>query len=343
MNCDFTRILDEFVGLHNTSIMDGASFEACINEVSDQLKKRVETPTFIYGQHVQSMFAYVAAELGQCDLINEEDHGLFFYDDANDMRRPDFRLHTRNGEQFLVEVKNIHKGNAFAPFKIKASYLDSLQRYARRLNTTLYIAIYWSKLKKWTLINADYFDTSDEYIQLSLENAMIRNEMSLIGDYLIGTVPPLSLRIYADPFHDSSMDDEGIVNFKIKRVCMCADNKEIINGNEEHIAWILMLYGNWTNIQKPARIENKKLIYFDIEVYPECNDDNNDFQLMGSISEIISRGYIEMTAKEKLITRLMPNTQPVNFKEIIPHDYHGTVLRLWRFVQKTSPSVHTQG
>ena len=115
---------------------------------------------------------------------------------------------------------------------------------------------------------------------------------------------------------------------------MCADNKEIISRNEEHIAWILMLLGNWTNVQTPARIENKQLIYFDIEVHPECFDNNNDFQLLGSVSRIISKEYIRLTTKGNSIKQLMPNTKLSNIREVIPHDYHGTVLRLWRFIPK---------
>lgn len=338
MNSDLASSLDEFVRLRNTSIVDGESIKAFIETISDELKDRVKNPIFIHGHHVQSMFAYIAATLGQCDLINEEDHGLFLYDDDNDMRRPDFRMHTRNGEQFLVEVKSNHK-NALTPFKFKTSYIHSLQRYARCLNIPLYFAIYWSQLKIWTLINANYFDALGEHIQLPFEKAMIRNEMSLIGDYLIGTVPPLSLRLYADPSYPSSIDDNGFVNFKIKRVCMCADNKEIISRNEEHIAWILMLLGNWTNVQTPARIENKQLIYFDIEVHPECFDNNNDFQLLGSVSRIISKEYIRLTTKGNSIKQLMPNTKLSNIREVIPHDYHGTVLRLWRFIPKPAKIV----
>ena len=48
------------------------------------------------------------------------------------------------------------------------------------------------------LLIPNIFISKDSKAVLSLENAMTQNQMILLGDYQLGTIPPLSVRIYPD-------------------------------------------------------------------------------------------------------------------------------------------------
>ena len=156
--------------------------------------------------------------MGKCSIINEEDSGLF-YSSYTDIRRPDFRFLKRDGESFFIEVKNFHSKDPFKSFYAKTKYIESLLKYTTKFNTPLKIAIYWSRWNIWTLIDIEYFDKEKSQYKISLPEAMKRNEMIAIGDRMIGTEYPLSLRLYADPDKPHHVDKNGMAPFTVKKPC----------------------------------------------------------------------------------------------------------------------------
>jgi hypothetical protein len=66
------------------------------------------------------MFMYVAASLGECAVITEQDKGDFYASDAT-MKHPDFRVMTHSGQEFFIEVKNFSPHNPWRPYKLKES------------------------------------------------------------------------------------------------------------------------------------------------------------------------------------------------------------------------------
>jgi len=76
----------------------------------------------------------------------------------------------------------------------------------------------WSKIKMWTLIRADRFDISGDHYALSMGEAMKRNDMALLGDCMVGTVPSLTLKLYSDPVKHRSIDPDGHVEFAVQRM-----------------------------------------------------------------------------------------------------------------------------
>jgi hypothetical protein len=63
------------LNLHDQTAIDG--FKA---SVDTSIKKSLENPKFLYGQHVQAMFQGVVIALGQVQMIKEEDAGGGWYD-----------------------------------------------------------------------------------------------------------------------------------------------------------------------------------------------------------------------------------------------------------------------
>ena len=279
------------------------------------------------------MFAHLAAALGESQIINEEDSGVFFSIDG-EIRRPDFRILTRSGDQFFVEVKNFHPTNPYDPYPVKGDYLSRLCAYAESFKVPLKLAIYWSPWNLWSLVDVNHFYRIDSDFQISLPDAMKRNEMISVGDCMIGTVPPLLLRLYADPRKPRSLDENGNVSFTIGRAVMCAGEEEISDRLESKLAWFFMLYGKWNEVDQPAKIVDGLLEYTEIAMEPLEFDHKQGFAMLGFLSEMISKHYNHLTSKDGVIRRLIPEQQPDQLSVLIPPDYRGKVLRLWRFKQK---------
>jgi hypothetical protein len=53
--------------------------------------------------------------------------------------------------------------------------------------------------------------------------------------------------------------------------------------------------------------------------------------MLGFLSELITSNYNFLTSPEGDILQLAPKQQPENLCILIPNDYKGTVLGLWRF------------
>jgi hypothetical protein len=327
------RLFDEFARSEGVSLQDAESHDAFLAKISTALATHRRNPIAVYGLRVQSMFAYVAAAMGACSTITEEDAGLFLADTA-ELRRPDFHIVTSGGVRFLVEVKSYSPDDPLAPYEMKASYFERLQRYAERMGRDLKIAIYWRHIEGlWTLVGAEQFDHRGDKRVLPFEAAFKRNEMSeLLGDCIIGTVPPLGLKVYTDPEQPRSVAADGTATFTIKRVTLCAAGQEIDHPLERRIAWFLMTQGKWSDEQAPAQIENGELISFEMQIAPDDNPNpEEEFVSVGWLSQMVSRQYRDLTASDGKVSLLSPTQEPGALGVLIPLDYKGQVLRLWRF------------
>lgn len=326
-------MLDDFAQSEGLSIKDEVVIDKFVECLSRAVREHQNNQIRVHGFHVQSMFAHVAAALGKSQIITEEDSGVFFSSE-NDIRRPDFRLVTKGGDQFLIEVKNFHQKDPMKPLIIKSAYLSTLKKYADAFKIPLKIAIFWSVWKLWTLVDPSHFISDNSEYILTMPEAMKRNEMILLGDHMIGTSPPLTLRLYADPNKPRSVGKKGQVHFTIGRVAFYACGKEITDEFEEELAWFFMLYGKWNDVNHTAEIKNGLLEYTEVSVSPEQYDKKQDFATLGFLSELITSNYNFLTSRQGEILQLTPKQQPDKLSIFIPHDYKGKVLRLWQFYVK---------
>lgn len=324
------RMLDDFAQSEGMSIQDEMVLDKFIRHLSEAVQKHRDNPIRVYGFRVESMFAHIAAALGKSHIITEEDSGAFFSSEE-DIRRPDFRLITADGEQLLIEVKNFHQKDPMEPFIIKSTYLLTLKKYADAFNLPLKIAIYWSVWKLWTLIDTAHFSSQNSDHIITMLEAMKRNEMNLLGDHMVGTVPPLSLRLYTDTNKPRSLDKNGKVHFTIGSVAFYAGGQEITDEFEKKLVWFFMLHGKWEKIEQPAEIKNGLLEYTEFSVSPEQYDKKQGFAMLGFLSELISSNYKFLTSPEGEISQLIPKQQPDQLSVLIPYNYKGKVLKLWRF------------
>ena len=324
------RMLDDFARSEGLALNEETTVRKFIDRISEAVKKHGDNSALIHGFRIESMFAHIVAALGESKILTEEDAGAFFSLHGK-IRRPDFRLINRAGEQYFIEVKNFHQKDPLTPYKMEKDYLDSLLLYAETFSIPLKIALYWSRWKLWTLIDSKYFNKGKGDFNISLFDALKRNEMSILGDCMIGTVPPISFRVYADPEKPRSVDANGKIHFTIKKAAMYANEVEIRDELEKKLAWFFWLHGRWDNIDETAKIDANQLDYTEFSVSPLEWDKNQGFAMLGFLSEMISAQYNLLTSPEGQVRTLSPNQQPDQLRVLIPNNYKGRVLKLWRF------------
>ena len=198
----------------------------------------------------------------------------------------------------------------------------------------LKFAIYWSRWNTWTLTDAIKLPHRGMTTKLPFTDAYKMNEMAILGDGIIGTIPPLALRLDADATKSRKVNDEGKVGFTIGKAALYSGGIEITEPDEIRLAWMFMLHGKWTDYKNTATIENKLLEAIEFSVTPEIYTQNQGFEFIGSMSQIITNQYLEVTSAGKDIKALAPTNAPNEFGAIIPHDYEGKALHLWRFTQQ---------
>lgn len=328
---DMLRILDEFCRTNNWSIDEESSHKALITTISAALTEHGSNPIRLYGFRTEAMFAHVAASLGKCEIIVEENAGIH-YDSNPKSIAPDFRILTVDGQQFFVEVKNFHQRKPNEFVRIKQEYLRKVESYANKFNLPLKIAVFWSRWRQWTLIDSSKLIKSKNGYELPFPIALARNEMSNLGDEMIGTAPPLSLRIHADPNRSSKIDGDCKARFYIRNVEILADGCVLKNQIEKQIALFLMRYGTWDDYHQLATFSDENhLDFIDFSVSPREGKTEDCWNMVGSLSGMISNQYLEFTTHEGIVKRLTPVEQPRSLGLIIPPDFRGEVLNLWRF------------
>ena len=123
---------------------------------------------------------------------------------------------------------------------------------------------------------------------------------------------------------------------------VCAAGKEIKESVEQDLAWFFMMQGRWVETGSPADVKDGDLISFDIQFGPEMDDHpDEEFTSIGWLSQMISRQYRSLTASDGAVSLLSPNEAPEDLGVLIPTDYKGTVLHLWRF--SLQPSYDDEG
>jgi hypothetical protein len=316
-------------------LSDPDSTEKFISKLGEEFTTAKNNPIMIHGFRVQAMFEYVAASLGKCAIVKAEDAGGLHTTDPN-IKIPDLRVLLVDGQEFFIEVKNFYQTGPFEKYKMKKSYLDGLQRYAVLFKKDVKLAVYWSKWNIWTLVSFDRVKCDGNKCYLSLEDAIKFNEMATLGDYRIATLPPLKFRVITDPAHPRTVNKNGEAFFRIGGIELYCGDNHITVPREQSIALFLMLYGEWPSEEGEAHIENGELIHLDFVSQPEETHPEQVFEMIGSVSGMISRRFDSMTAREGEIERLSPRTDITDLGIQIPDDYQGEVLHLWRFILQPS-------
>jgi len=145
------------------------------------------------------MFESLLISLGDFQLLHAQDTGRLLPTDR--FRAPDFRVMLQDGSHWLIEVKNVYEPDPFNQERrlFNREYYEALTAYAAATGAELKVAVFWARWAMWTLVSPERLLTANGDVHLDLMTAMRVNELSRLGDRMIGTRPPLVLRFNTAP------------------------------------------------------------------------------------------------------------------------------------------------
>lgn len=169
-----------FAREHAIALNDPSLVERCVADATPKLVEALADPALIHGSRTERLFEATVLSLGHFRLLKTEDVGRVHA--ADTCPAPDFRVVLDDGEQWLVEVKNV-RGRE--PFKQKtqmsAAYLASLQTLADMVVAPLKLAIFWSLWNIWTVISPDRFRRPNGGLSVTTKDAVMANESGKLG------------------------------------------------------------------------------------------------------------------------------------------------------------------
>jgi Holliday junction resolvase len=302
------------------------------------LKASLQNPNVLHGKRVEAMFAHVLGALGGCKYIKQEDGGAVF-SSTDEFEIPDYRVVTNEDQLLLIEVKNFHMKDLTSRFYLQRAYLAKLAAYAEMNHAGLRVAIYFSRINKWILLSTESFLTEGRRAYIDFPHGMARNELSLLGDRMIATLPPLSIEFTGDPHDERAIvQPDGTAVFTIRHVQMKCADRVIANEDEQRIAFYLMRYGRWTESEAPATIVDGRLVSLAFVSAPDEGEANDQpFRMLGDLSSMVSTAYRELTVGDNGVFSLDVKYDPTFFELKIPDGYKGDALPLWQFAIQANP------
>ena len=304
--------------------------EKFIHQLTHNLRIAKSNPITIYGIRAQAMFEFIVTSLNKIKLLKVEDSGDI-YTIKETITPPDFRLILNDDNEIFIEVKNFYQKDPVSPYSLKKEYFERLVEYANIFKLDLKIAIYWSKWNIWTLIDSNKFSLKNNNYVISFIEACINNEMFILGDLMVATIPPLEMRIVADKKRDRKILDSGLVKFHIGEIEFYCGGKLITDKKEKNIAFNLIYFSEWPISEPIAEVENENLICISFKSEPVERTENQEFEILGSLSSMISKQFQMLTAPEGEVERISPKVEKTKLGTLISTDYKGKQLPIWRF------------
>jgi Holliday junction resolvase len=330
--------LDLFVRLDNPTLKvpvdDPARVGAVIERFRRGLGGAFSAPSRLYGWQVQVLFKEMVAALGDVALLKDEDVGDFYFE-GEQIKVPDYFVATRTGRTLLIEVKNCRSNGTFSISSGEMMGLRQYQKLARRGD--MRHAVYWSKWNMWTLIDPANLTLSESRREhISLGNAVKQNDMDSLGDFMVGTTPPLTFTVRTDLSQPHHIDEGGMAEFTIGGVEFRCAGRVLEDKVETRLAWFFMLYGSWPTSDSVEVVE-REVRSISFEAAPQIPAEGQDFQILGPLSSMFSARFNAATlGDDSAVRALGANTEPGLLGALIPEGYRSTRLPLWRIrVQPT--------
>ena len=288
-------------------------------------------PALLYGQRTEAMFEAMLISLGGYSLLKTEDSGRVHPEER--FQPPDFRVVLPDGTQWLIEVKNVYINDPRQQKRLlmTRTYREKLENYASVTGGQLKLAVYWARWGIWTLVSPKRLVDGDGNLTLDMETGIVENELGCLGDRMIGTRPPLRLRLETDPAKSSPVASDGTVKFTISGVRLYCGEDELLDPIDKEIAWIFMQYGEWKEIGDPlALLEGDLLTGIEFRWEPEERR-NKGYEIVGTPSQMFCRYYSEQTMKDQEVVQLHAPLRPGWFAPLVTSDYKKKALPLWQF------------
>lgn len=329
---DTFELYTKLCAQNSLNISDGKSVDQVIDILKTALKKNHKNLNLVFGKRAEVMFSIVAASLGKCCLIKQEDGGEVYCNEGISI--PDFRIVLKDKSSFLVEIKNYHRDPFNNTYSFTEKYFNSIIHYSNLVGCPLKFAIYYSKMNWWLLLSPDAFKKTGSRYVVEFTDALKQNEMLTLGDEWLSTTPPIDIYLVSDPAKPALLnEDTGKTNFIIKKVLFYCAGKLITGEKEQELINIFALYSSWVESSVEPVLVGKRLIGIRYRFEPSGDEySENGFDHLGQVSAMISYMYKMITESSKgEVIAVDTNREAKSFSILIPEDYKSEELPLWRF------------
>src|SRR5687768_12069869 len=142
---DLLARLAVFARAHSIPLTEPDIAERFAADVVPRVRAAVQDRNLIYGMRTERLFEALVISLGTFRVFKSEDNGVVH--GAEGFRAPDFRVVMDNGEQWLIEVKNVHCDDpSDQVHEMDPAYFASLRRYCDAVGVPLLVAHFWVSL-----------------------------------------------------------------------------------------------------------------------------------------------------------------------------------------------------
>lgn len=307
-----------------------------------RLKAALSDTTLIHGSRTERLFEATVLSLGKFRLLKTEDVGRVHA--ADTCRAPDFRVVLDDGEQWLIEVKNVRCRDPFKQeTRMSAAYLTSIQSYADRVGAPLKLAIFWSLWNIWTVVTPDRFCRPRGGLRITMQEALVANESVRLGEVSIMTRPPLRLVLGAAVDMPRSLSPEGMAQFTIGSSKLFSGDVELVDVRDRKLAEVLFFYGEWPVNGPFAVIDEGEFVGVELVAKPEEPSDQG-VDGIGWASRIFSRFYAMQTIEGDQVIQLNGEAAPEWFAPLSNWDFKSSKLPLWLGrIQPSTPASSGNG
>ncbi len=322
---DLLASLASFAQAQGIALTDPELIPAFTADAGMQLTAALDDDALLHGTRTERLFEATVLSLGRFRLFKTEDNGRVH--SAAAMRAPDFRAVLEDGDQWLIEVKNVRCTDPSAQRTgMSAAYLRSLRSYADAMGVPLRLAFYWSVWNIWTVIAPEPFMRKDGSLRVRMQDAVVVNEFARLGEVTIMTVPPL--RIVLGAALDRPRGLEGdIANFIVGSAEIFADGKRLVDARDRKLAEVLLFYGEWTLAGPFALMEEGEIAGVEYVAEPE-EATGDSWQGIGWASRIFSRYFAAQTIEGDRLIQLNGRSAPDWFAPLDGWDFVNSDLRL---------------
>jgi hypothetical protein len=335
---DLFRRLDPPGG--KTLIGEQERIDAVLGEVKSNLLADLAVPSTVRGWRAQALFASLVAALDECELMTFVDTGDVYYDGPS-VKPPDYFLCLRSGKKILVDVKAVElrsEDPLEMPIKFGAAEVDRMRRFGDLFGAEVFLAFYYPMMPLWSLIPlSELVAGPGGGYRMTVKESILRNQIALLGDLAIGTLPSLECIIRPDTSQPHVVDGSGELTFAVGSIEYRLDGSLVTSDEGRRVLNFLMLYGGWEDIEEPV-LNGDELVELRFTARPP-EDTGQGFEIVGSLSSMYSRMFESSTSSSLGITALDMPIAPGSLISLIPHDYDVPDMPLWRLHLSPAPDT----
>lgn len=315
---DLLAQLAAFARANDIPLTDPDIADRFAADMAPRLRAAIKDRNLVYGMRAERLFEAMVVSLGKFRLFKTEDNGVVH--GAEQFRAPDFRVVTEGGQQWLIEVKNVHRADPFDQVDEQGpAYMASLRRYSDAVGVPLLVAHFWSRWGMWTLVEVDRFLTEEGGLKVEMAKAFAYSRLGDLGDVAINLPGPLE---FIARFEPASGEAERRPTAALYR-----DGQLLTETRDQNLAMILLQFGEWPltgPIEMPSD-DGARLVRFTAE--PE-EPSEQGFDGIGLASRIFSRFYREDTSAGDQVTQLNGEARPDWFRPLSEWDFTTSKLGL---------------